>query len=278
MRFGLFLPPFAELADPRRVGELAHAAEESGWEGFYLWDHVLGRGGMGVADPWVTLAAVATATERVRIGTLVTPLSRRRPWVLARQVATLDQLSGGRVVLGVGLGTDTWREFSAFGEVVEDRERGRLLDEALDVLRRLLGGEAVRSSGEWLRVSTEPFSPRPLQDPLPMWAACVLPSRKPLVRAARLEGCFPLFPTQGAPGPPTPEEVTSVRAELEHHGARADIDLVVRFAVSLQEAAPLRTRLAELEGAGVTWVLEGFAPGQPPPSVVEEIVRRGPPR
>jgi alkanesulfonate monooxygenase SsuD/methylene tetrahydromethanopterin reductase-like flavin-dependent oxidoreductase (luciferase family) len=277
MRFGLFVPAFAEFADPRRVAELARSAEEAGWEGFYLWDHVLGRGGMGVADSWVTLAAVATATERVRIGTLVTPVSRRRPWVLARQVTTLDHLSGGRVVLGVGLGTDAWGELSAFGEVVDDRARARLLDESLDVLRRLLGGDAVRHRGERLSVSSEPFTPRPVQDPLPIWAACVLPSRKPLIRAARLEGCFPLFPVEGPPGPPTPDEVTDVRQELERHGARPDIDLVVRFALSLQEAAALRRRLAELETAGVTWVLEGFAPGQPPAPVVEEIVRRGPP-
>jgi alkanesulfonate monooxygenase SsuD/methylene tetrahydromethanopterin reductase-like flavin-dependent oxidoreductase (luciferase family) len=277
MRFGLFVPPFAEFADPRRVAELAHTAEEAGWDGFFLWDHVLHGGGMGVADAWVTLAAVATATDRVRIGTLVTPLARRRPWVLARQVTTLDHLSGGRVVLGIGLGTDNWREFSAFGEVVDDRARARLLDESLDVLRRLLGGEAVRHSGEFLRVATEPFTPQPVQDPVPMWAASVLPSRKPLIRAARLEGCFPLFPVEGPPGPPTPDEVSDVRAELERRGARPDIDVVVRFALSLQEAGPLRTRLAELETAGVTWVLEGFDPGQPPPSVVEEIARRGPP-
>jgi alkanesulfonate monooxygenase SsuD/methylene tetrahydromethanopterin reductase-like flavin-dependent oxidoreductase (luciferase family) len=277
MRFGLFVPPFAEFADPRRVAKLAHTAEEAGWDGFFLWDHVLGRGGMGVADAWVTLSAVATATERVRIGTLVTPLSRRRPWVMARQVTTLDHLSGGRVVLGIGLGTDNWREFSAFGELVDDRARGRLLDESLDVLRRLLGGEAVRHHGERLRVSTEPFTPRPVQDPLPMWAACVLPSRKALIRAARLEGCFPLFPVEGPPGPPTPDEVTDVREELERHGARPEIDLVVRFALSSQEAGPLRRRLSELERAGVTWVLEGFEPGQPPASAVEEIARRGPP-
>jgi alkanesulfonate monooxygenase SsuD/methylene tetrahydromethanopterin reductase-like flavin-dependent oxidoreductase (luciferase family) len=279
MRFGLFVPPFAELADPRRVADLAHSAEDAGWDGFYLWDHVLGREGMGVADPWVTLAAVATATERVRIGTLVTPLARRRPWVMARQVTTLDHLSGGRVVVGVGLGTDTWHELSAFGEVTAAGERAGVLDESLDVLRRLLGGEPLRHRGERLAVSTEPFAPRPLQDPVPMWAACVLPRRKALVRAARLEGCFPLFPVQsaGPPPPPTAAEVADVRQELERHGARPDIDLIVRFALSLQGDAPLRRRLSELQTAGVTWVLEGFAPGQPPATLLEEIVRRGPP-
>jgi alkanesulfonate monooxygenase SsuD/methylene tetrahydromethanopterin reductase-like flavin-dependent oxidoreductase (luciferase family) len=278
MRFGLFVPAFAELADPRRVADLARSAEEAGWDGFYLWDHILGRGGMGVADPWVTLAAVATATERLRIGTLVTPLSRRRPWVMARQVITLDHLSGGRMVVGIGLGSDAWREFSAFGEPVDPSERARLLDESRDVLRRLLAGESVRHHGNHLRVDTDPFIPRPLQDPVPIWAACVLPNRKPLVRAARLDGCFPLFPAPVPPPPPTPEEVTQVREELDRRGARPDIDIVVRCALSLQDPAWLRTRLSELESAGVTWVLEGFAPGEPPVAVVEDVVRRGPPQ
>jgi alkanesulfonate monooxygenase SsuD/methylene tetrahydromethanopterin reductase-like flavin-dependent oxidoreductase (luciferase family) len=278
MRFGLFVPPFGDLADPRRVANLAATAEEAGWDGFYLWDHVLGRSGMGVADPWVALAAVATATERIRIGTLVTPLSRRRPWVMARQVSTLDHLSGGRVVVGIGAGSDTWREFSAFGEVVDDRDRGRMLDESLDVLRRLLNGEPVRYRGEHLSVETEPFTPRPVQDPVPMWAACVWPNRRPLVRAARLEGCFPLFPTSMPPPPPAPAEVAEVRTELARLGARADIEIVVRCALSLQDPAALRTRVSDLENAGTTWMLEGFAPGEPPADVVEQIVRRGPPR
>jgi alkanesulfonate monooxygenase SsuD/methylene tetrahydromethanopterin reductase-like flavin-dependent oxidoreductase (luciferase family) len=278
MRFGLFVPAFAELADPRRVAGLARTAEEAGWDGFYLWDHVLGRGGMGVADPWVTLAAVATATERVRIGTLVTPLSRRRPWVIARQVATLDRLSGGRVVVGIGLGSDASREFSAFGELVDARRRGRILDESVDVLRRLLSGEPVLHRGEHLRVDTEPFTPRPLQEPVPMWAACVLPNRRPLVRAARLEGCFPLFPGPVPPPPPTHAEVAGVRRELDRLGAQPHIDLVVRCALSLQDPAWLRSGLADLEDAGVTWMLEGFAPGEPPVAVVEDVVRRGPPR
>jgi len=278
MRFGLFVPAFAELADPRRVADLAHTAEESGWEGFYLWDHVLRPGGMGVADPWVTLAAVATATERVRIGTLVTPLARRRPWVLARQVSTLDHLSGGRVVVGIGLGHDGSREFSAFGEVADARGRGRLLDESLDVLRGLLGGGPVKHRGDQLAVDTPPFVPRPVQDPLPIWAACQWPNRRPLVRAARLQGCFPIFPTPVPPPPPTATEVAEVRRELDRLGARPDLDLVVRCSMSLEEPSALRRRVSELGEAGVTWMLEGFAPGEPPPAVVEQVVRRGPPQ
>jgi alkanesulfonate monooxygenase SsuD/methylene tetrahydromethanopterin reductase-like flavin-dependent oxidoreductase (luciferase family) len=278
MRFGLFVPAFAELADPRRVAELAHTAEESGWEGFYLWDHVLGRGGMGVADPWVTLAAVAMATEWVRIGALVTPLSRRRPWVMARHVTSLDHLSGGRVVVGIGLGHDGWHEFSAFGEPVDPAARAGLLDESLDVLRRLLSGEPVHHHGEQLAVDTEPFIPRPLQDPVPIWAACQWPNRPPLVRAARLQGCFPIFTAPVPPPPPTPAEVAEVRGELDRLGAAPDIDIVVRCALSLEQPSALQRRLSELEEAGVTWMLEGFAPGEPPAAVVEELVRRGPPR
>ena len=293
MRFGLFLPAFAEFADPGRVAELAATAEQCGWDGFFLWDHLLGPEGMGVADPWVTLAAVAMATERIRIGALVTPLSRRRPWVMARQVATLDRLSDGRVVVGVGLGGDAWRELSAFGELVDTADRRRMYDESLDVLKRLLNGTAVHHQGELLTVDTGPFAPLPVQDPVPMWAACEWPSRRPLVRAARLQGCFPIFRArfprglgrfrtrpgrpQNRPLTPTPTEVGEVRDELDRLGAPPDIDLVVRCALSVDERGPLQARLSDLDRAGVTWVLESFGPGEPPAAVVEQVVRRGPP-
>ena len=95
VHFGLFLPPFAEHAEPGMVASLAKVAEDSGWDGLFLWDHMLARPGMAVADPWITMAAIATATTRLRFGAMVTPLPRRRPWVLARQMATLDRLSAG---------------------------------------------------------------------------------------------------------------------------------------------------------------------------------------
>ncbi|MGA8681338.1 MAG: LLM class flavin-dependent oxidoreductase, partial [Acidimicrobiales bacterium] len=159
MRYGLFLPAFAEFADPRRVVRLAVAAEDAGWEGLFLWDHVLAIPGMAVADAWVTLSAVAMATSRLRIGALVTPLNRRRPWVIARQIATLDHLSGGRLVVGVGIGDDDWKEFSSFGEVTGQVARGELLDESLAVLRQLLTGQPVDYEGKRLSVHSGPFLP-----------------------------------------------------------------------------------------------------------------------
>src|SRR5258705_9335121 len=114
---GIFLAPFHEVADPRLLAELAHEAEAAGWDGFFLWDHIrYSPPDMDVSDPWVAMSAIAIATDRVRIGPLVTPVARRRPHKLARETVTLDHLSGGRLVLGVGLGGDNHGEFGDFGE------------------------------------------------------------------------------------------------------------------------------------------------------------------
>ena len=164
LKFGLFLPPFGALADPGRVIELALAAEGSGWDGFFLWDHILALPGMAVADPWVTMAAVAQSTTRMRLGALVTPLARRRPWVLARQAATLDRLSGGRLVVGVGLGDDSIGEFGSFqGEVSDPVQRGAMLDESLELLHRFWSGQDVSWQGKYFAVGSGPFLPRPVQ-------------------------------------------------------------------------------------------------------------------
>jgi alkanesulfonate monooxygenase SsuD/methylene tetrahydromethanopterin reductase-like flavin-dependent oxidoreductase (luciferase family) len=276
VRFGVFLPPFVGYADPRRVMTLATAAEAAGWDGFFLWDHMLARPGMAVADAWVTMAAIATATTRVRIGALVTPLPRRRPWVLARQLASLDHLSQGRLVAGIGLGDDGWREFSSFGDEVDPVIRGEMLDESLAVLQQLLSGEAVRFDGRHYRVETSPFRPTPLQDPLPIWGAVRWPNRRPLARIARLQGCFPIFAGSGAPPPPDPGEIVALRRALEELGGSADIDIAIRCALSLEDRSRVAATVAALERAGVTWILEAVAPAERT-DVVERIVRDGPP-
>ena len=139
VRFGISVPNFAEYADPRLLTALAREAEAAGWDGFFLWDHILIERSwrMPMADPWVALAAIAAATERIRLGPLVTPLARRRPWKVARETVTLDHLSGGRTILGVGLGHPPEAEYAAFGEEPDARVRALKLDEGLDVLTGL---------------------------------------------------------------------------------------------------------------------------------------------
>jgi alkanesulfonate monooxygenase SsuD/methylene tetrahydromethanopterin reductase-like flavin-dependent oxidoreductase (luciferase family) len=279
VRFGLFLPPMADFADARRVAELASTAEKAGWDGLFLWDHIIAWPEMPVADAWITLAAAAATTSRIRLGPLVTPLARRRPWVLARQLATLDRYCGGRLVAGIGLGDDGWREFSSFGEPVDPAERGQVLDESLDVLQQCLGGRPVEHHGAHLDVQSPPFLPRPVQDPLPIWAACRWPHQRPLARAARLQGIFPIFPADGVPAAPDPAEIAAIRTALDGLGAAGPdgYDLVVRYAVSLEPAGTRVATAARLEAAGVTWILEGFGPGEPPAEVVEEVAASGPP-
>jgi alkanesulfonate monooxygenase SsuD/methylene tetrahydromethanopterin reductase-like flavin-dependent oxidoreductase (luciferase family) len=276
VRFGVFLPPFAEFADARRLMQLAADAENAGWDGFFLWDHMLARPGMAIADAWVAMAAVATATSRVRIGALVTPMPRRRPWVLARQIATLDRLSGGRLIFGIGLGDDGWTEFSSFGDETEPVIRGEMLDEGLEVVRRLLRGDAVHFEGRHYTVNTPAFQPTPQQDPLPIWGAVRWPKRKPLQRIAKLQGCFPIFPDSESPPPPDPADIVAIRSALLDLGASPDIDIVVRYALSLQDPATIPETVAALEQAGVTWILDATTPGENP-DTVERIARGGPP-
>jgi alkanesulfonate monooxygenase SsuD/methylene tetrahydromethanopterin reductase-like flavin-dependent oxidoreductase (luciferase family) len=203
MRHGIYLPPFNLLADPHQLISLAVLGEERGWDGFFLWDHVFRRPEQApdVADAWMALAGVACATHRLRLGAMVTPLARRRPQVLARQVVTLDHLSAGRAVVGLGLGVDSTGELSRFGEIVDPAERGDQLDEGAALLARLLAGEYVEHRGRYFTADGVRFLPRAVQQPrLPMWFAADGgasrrqggrgPATRPVRRAANYDGLF----------------------------------------------------------------------------------------
>jgi alkanesulfonate monooxygenase SsuD/methylene tetrahydromethanopterin reductase-like flavin-dependent oxidoreductase (luciferase family) len=195
MRSGLFLPLFDPLADPAVVARLAGEAEEAGWDGFFVWDHVRWREPVAaVGDTQVTLAAIATATERIRLGPLVTPLARRRPVKVARETAALDLLSGGRLTLGVGLGSDEFgSEYSMTGEELDDRRRAGMLDEALEILTAAWSGEPVHHRGRHYTVDGMRFLPRPVQRPrVPVWVAGYAGKLRPMRRAARYDGFFPV--------------------------------------------------------------------------------------
>ena len=193
-RSALWLPLFDELSDPTVCARLAAEAEEAGWHGFFVWDQLRWEAPVRrVADSWITLAAIVAATERLRLGPMVTPLPRRRPVKVARETATLDQLSGGRLTLGVGIGEDRFaREFSKTGEQLNDRARGQMLDEALEILTTAWSGEPVHHHGDHYTVDDIQFLPRPVQRPgVPVWIAGFPGNTRPMRRAARYDGFFP---------------------------------------------------------------------------------------
>jgi alkanesulfonate monooxygenase SsuD/methylene tetrahydromethanopterin reductase-like flavin-dependent oxidoreductase (luciferase family) len=170
----LYLPPFGDLSDPRLIADLAAEAEAAGWDGVFLWDHVLRKREqvVDVADPWICLAAIAMATSTVRLGPLVTPPTRRRPIKLAREICTLDHLSRGRLTMGFGLGVDSGGELSKFGEETDPRIRADRMDEALTLLHGWLVDGHVDFHGEHFTSDDVLFGPRPVQSPRPpFWFA-----------------------------------------------------------------------------------------------------------
>jgi alkanesulfonate monooxygenase SsuD/methylene tetrahydromethanopterin reductase-like flavin-dependent oxidoreductase (luciferase family) len=259
MRHALHVPNFAAPGD---LVELGVTAERSGWDGVLLWDHVFGGPGFAVpmADPWVTLGALATATSRVRLGTAVTPVPRRRPAKLAREVATLDHLSGGRAVLGVGLGNPP-QEYTAFGESAKPADLASRLDEGLEVLAGLWSGEPFSHDGTHETVDGAQFLPVPVQGPRPpVWVACLSPpGAGPVARAARWDGAVLAAMTDAGGIDPVPvEQVRAVRDEVSRR--RGGLD---GFALTVVSAGPPDAAVrAGYEEAGVDWVLVTGGPDQ----------------
>jgi alkanesulfonate monooxygenase SsuD/methylene tetrahydromethanopterin reductase-like flavin-dependent oxidoreductase (luciferase family) len=186
VRWGLSLSLSAELADPGLIAEVATTAEQAGWDGVFVWDHLWNRTLVPFADPFVTLAAIAAATTRVRIGPMVVALPRRRPQLVAQAATSLDRLSAGRMVLGLGLGVDSYGEYSAFAEpAADDRARGATLDAGIELLEPMLAGQPVpRADGRTTTVAS-------VQQPrVPIWIAGRVGRRAGPMRVRRfgLEG------------------------------------------------------------------------------------------
>jgi alkanesulfonate monooxygenase SsuD/methylene tetrahydromethanopterin reductase-like flavin-dependent oxidoreductase (luciferase family) len=263
MRFGLSIPPFTGVAE---LVAMAGEAEAAGWDGLFVWDHLQWDriSGIDVHDPWVLLGALAASTERMRLGTMVTPLSRRRPWVVAKHLTTLDHLSGGRAVLGVGLGAPPEPEFTAFGDPDDPRERAELLDDGLALLDGLLRGP-VAHKGPRFTVEAS-LQPRPVQDPRPpIWVAGIAPARKPLERALRWDGLVPLGP-DGLMRPDEVEAYVGPVADRRPDGW----DVVV-------SAAP-GVPADEYASVGATWLITSTWPEPGWANDLRASIRQGPQR
>src|SRR5688500_11146066 len=278
MRFGIHTPNFGEFHDANVMAVLAREAEDAGWDGYFIWDHIFWKWPQNqpAADPWVLLTAMAAATERIRIGPLVTPLPRRRPHTLARQTVTLDRFSGGRLTLGVGIGGDWFGDYSAFGETTDQKAHGEMLDEGLEILVRAWSGEEFNFEGAHYTVKEAQFLPKPIQEPrIPVWVAGVWPGTKPFKRAARWDGVYPMHREE------RPMEPDDHRAMISYIRAHRDSDAPFDVAQAVLTSAENRTeamdQVAPFAEAGVTWWLEAFEDD----ATVDRVRRRiahGPPR
>ncbi len=279
MRYGLEVPTTGAFADARALAQLASEAEQAGWDAFFVWDVLLGGEQMDAPalDPWVALTAIALSTSRIRIGLLASPLARHRPWLVARRLANLDQLSGGRVTLVAGLGYLA-RDFSAFGEDADPADRARALDEALDLLAGLWTQPHFTYTGARYSVSDVTLLPRPIQQPrISIWVAGCWPQRAPFRRAARWDGLRVKSYHQTRHESLTPDDFAACLAYTANQRASAaPFEAVMSgatFDLSQPEAAAHARRYAE---AGATWWIEeglGYALDE-----LRQRILSGPPR
>jgi alkanesulfonate monooxygenase SsuD/methylene tetrahydromethanopterin reductase-like flavin-dependent oxidoreductase (luciferase family) len=256
MQFGIYLSTINEFSDPNLLAELAREAEHVGWDGVFIYDHI-GQPSK-VADPWIALSAMATRTKRVKLGPVVTPVARRRPWKLARETVTLDHLSSGRLILGVGLGWSPL-EFETFGETGNARTRAEKLDEGLTILAGLWSGELFRFNGKHNQINDIRFLPKPVQTPrIPIWVCGTWSDKKaPFRRAARWDGIIPISPASENRAI-SPQEVLDIKAYIKRHrdnNNSFDITVILWSAGEANESDQVR----EYKRAGVTWWLEDLS-------------------
>jgi hypothetical protein len=261
MRFGFVVP----WADADEVADLAATAEESGWDGIFVWEPVWG------VDAWISLALAAARTSTIRLGTLLTPPSRRRPWELAGQVATVDRISNGRATLSVGLGAID-SGFRAFGEECDRRIRAELMDECLDVVTGLWNGQPFDYAGKHYQVQPTEFPTMgaTVQRPrVPIWCVGALGHAKSMNRALRWDGLLPQVVEDGGARQPTLDEIAGLRKSL---GDRS-YDIVI-------EGQESQHSPAAWADAGATWWIESMwdAIGQADPvTATSDRLSDGPP-
>src|SRR5215218_2924740 len=276
MRYGIILT----AGDIHEIVTMAAEAEDAGWDGVFYWDGIAIPDADPIYDPWVTLAAIAVRTERVRFGAIITPPSRRRPWKLARETITLDHLSGGRIVLPVGLGALDDLGFGGVGEATDRRIRAELLDESLEILTRAWSGAPFIYDGKHYQMEEMAFRPPSVQQPrIPIWVVAIWPRPKSVERALRYDGILPyLVGSDGEPAAASPEDVRAMAAAArERKGQGAPFDIILDGTTPANNAQAARERVLPLAEAGATWWVESPWENASVASLRERIAA-GPPR
>ena len=288
MRFGINMPAFADFSDPRVLADIAREAEETGWDGFFIWDHIFFDPNFHpMADPLVALAAVAMRTERILFVTMITPIARRRPWKLAREAVSVDRLSNGRLTLGVGLGDPVQWDFGFFDEMTDPKTRAKKLDEGLDILTGLWTAEPFTFQGEQFNIKEVTFRPTPMQTPrIPIWVGGWWPNKPPLRRAARWDGVCPAKWGSSI----TPDEWGELLAYVQkYRTSNTPFDAVHSGTTPGDDPVQAAEVVRTYEEAGVTWWIEPVDPWRfgwsyevpwaPEATVLmRERIRQGPPR
>ena len=279
MKYGIELAAAGVSSDPRTMAAYAAVAEASGWDGIFLEDYIVHwMDGIPTYDPWITLAAMACATRHIRIGTTVTPLPRRRPWKLAREAVTLDHLSQGRVILGVGLGNGDDMDFAGLGEQRDPRIRAEMLDEGLEIVAGMWSGEPFSFDGAHFKVAKHTFLPRPVQSPrIPIWVGGDSRRKGPVRRAARWDGMVPIPDTVPGGGtiPLSPDHIRELRATIAEQRTTDDqFDIAVGGSSRGTDWDQEREHIAAIAAAGATWWLE-WCPATDDHSM-REAISRGP--
>lgn len=277
MQYAIEISAAGKYGDPRTLAGLARLAEDAGWDGVFVDDYIVYWDGGITYDPWLTLAAMTLHTKRVRLGTAITPLARRRPWKVAREALTLDHLSEGRFILGVGLGVGTSPDFAKLGEVTDNKQRAKQLDEALEVIVGLWSGQPFSYQGECFQVQDVTFLPIPVQKPrIPIWIGGGYPLRGPLQRAARWDGALLYKQTHGEPWlDMLPEDVAALKTYVnQQRSAQTPYDISIGGRERGEDWEQERDHIKRIAAAGATWWREAIPCGEL--YKMQEWIKRGP--
>jgi len=276
-KFAIYISNFGKNMSAGLLADLAVETEMYGWDGFFIWDHILYNSSQNLTmvDPTVALAAIASVTNHIRIGTMLTPIARRRPWKLARELASLDHLSGGRLILGVGLGAPVETEYTNFGEEGDPKIIAEKLDEGIQIINGLWQGRSFKFDGKHYHLNPVTLLPTPLQKPrIPIWVGGFWPNKAPFRRAAQWDGIFPLKNDGGL----KPSDVTAIKDYIAaHRTLMSSFDIVVTNHTPADDAEKMRSMIRPFIDAGMTWWLENLFKKRNYTEALFARIKAGPP-